>query len=109
MLSNQADAETTAAFNRLLEERKAAAAQAAANSAAAAGAGSSSAAGGGGALPPGVKVADAVELVQPGSKDGETKLVREGDGSVAAYGWSLAAGTWEKIGTVVEAPQAGRC
>lgn len=108
--SNQADAETTAAFNRLLEERKAAAAQAASNSAAAAAAGagsSSGAAGGWGALPPGVKVADAVDLIQPGSKDGETKLVREGDGSVAAYGWSLSAGTWEKIGTVVEAPQAG--
>lgn len=48
-------------------------------------------------------------MMQPGAKDGDTKLVKEGDGSVAAYGWSLSAGTWEKIGTVVEAPQAGVC
>jgi hypothetical protein len=56
-----------------------------------------------------VKVAEAHELINPGGKDGETKLVREADGSVSAYGWSLSAGTWEKIGTVVDAPQAGVC
>lgn len=56
-----------------------------------------------------MKVAEALELMQPGSKDGETKLVQEADGSVSAYGWSLSAGTWEKIGTVVEAPTAGGC
>jgi hypothetical protein len=54
-------------------------------------------------------VCDAGELLSPGAKEGETKLVRESDGSVAAYGWSVAAATWEKIGTVVEAPQAGEC
>lgn len=91
-------------MSRLLEERKAAAAQAAADSSAAAAGG-----GAGGGLPAGVKVAEALELMQPGSKDGETKLVREADGSVSAYGWSVSAGTWEKIGTVVEAPTAGAC
>lgn len=104
--ARKADAEVSAAFSRLLEERKAAAAQAAADSAAAGQAGGG-AGGGAGALPPGVKVVEAHELMAPGSKDGETKLVREADGSVSAYGWSLGGGAWEKIGTVVDAPQAG--
>jgi len=38
-----------------------------------------------------------------------TQVVREPDGSVSAYSWSQDAATWEKIGTVVEGPQAGEC
>jgi hypothetical protein len=58
-------------------------------------------------LPPGVKIAESYELAQPGQKDGETKIVREGDGSIAAYGWDAGRCVWEKIGTVVDAPEPG--
>jgi phospholipase A-2-activating protein len=54
-----------------------------------------------------VKIAEAFELAQPGQKDGETKIVREGDGSIAAYGWDAGQCVWEKIGTVVDAPEPG--
>lgn len=84
-----------------------AAAQAAAE--AAAGGGGGGEGGGGAGLPPGVKVEGPEVLAAPGSKDGETKLVREVDGSVWAYGWDLAKYTWEKIGEVVSAPEAGEC
>lgn len=58
-------------------------------------------------LPPGVKIAQTFELAQPGAKDGETKIVREGDGSIAAYSWDAGKCIWEKIGTVVDAPEPG--
>eukprot|EP00879_Flechtneria_rotunda_P023083 GHRR01024402.1.p1 GENE.GHRR01024402.1~~GHRR01024402.1.p1 ORF type:complete len:154 (+),score=56.22 GHRR01024402.1:48-464(+) len=58
-------------------------------------------------LPPGVKVAKSYELAQPGAKDGETKIVREQDGSIAAYSWDAGKCVWEKIGTVVDAPEPG--
>ncbi|KAF8055486.1 Plaa [Scenedesmus sp. PABB004] len=104
----QADAETAAGYERLLEQRAAAAAASAADGG---GGGEAMAVdGAGGAppgLPPGVKVAEAFELAQPGAKDGETKLVREADGAIAAYGWDAGRGEWEKIGTVVDAPEPG--
>jgi hypothetical protein len=109
----QAPAEAAAAYDKMLAERKAAAA---ASSTAAATGGDAAAAGGNGAeaaavaaagLPPGVKIAESYELAQPGQKDGETKIVREGDGSIAAYGWDAAQCVWEKIGTVVDAPEPG--
>jgi hypothetical protein len=109
----QAPAEAAAAYDNMLTERKAAAAAA---SSAAAGGGDAAAAGASGAeaaavaaagLPPGVKIAEAFELAQPGQKDGETKVVREGDSSIAAYGWDAAQCVWEKIGTVVDAPEPG--
>lgn len=59
-------------------------------------------------LPPGVKIAQAFELAQPGVKDGETKIVRESDGSISAYSWDAGKCIWEKIGTVVDAPEPGR-
>jgi hypothetical protein len=83
-----------------------AAAQAAAD-AAGGGGGGGGEGGGGAGLPPGVKVEGPEVLAAPGSKDGENKLVREVDGSVWAYGWDLAKYTWEKIGEVVSAPEAG--
>ena len=40
----------------------------------------------GGALPPGLKMEEASVLLQPGKKDGETKIVKEG-GAGVAYSW----------------------
>ena len=40
----------------------------------------------GGALPPGLKMEDASVLSQSGKKDGETKIVKEGNAGVA-YSW----------------------
>jgi hypothetical protein len=54
-----------------------------------------------------VKVEDAYALAAPGTKDGETKLVKEADGSVWAYGWDATKAEWEKIGEVVAAPEPG--
>lgn len=44
--------------------------------------------------------------MERGTKDGQTKFVREG-GGVMAYGWSLSKGEWEKIGEVVAGPGGG--
>lgn len=40
----------------------------------------------GGALPPGLNMEEASVLLQPGKKDGETKIVKEG-GAGVAYSW----------------------
>ena len=40
----------------------------------------------GSALPPGLKMEEASVLLQPGKKDGETKIVKEG-GAGVAYSW----------------------
>lgn len=56
---------------------------------------------------PAPQVDDALALTTPGSRDGETKVVREPDGSVWAYGWNAAKGEWDRIGEVVAAPEAG--
>jgi hypothetical protein len=53
------------------------------------------------------QVDDALVLTAPGSKEGETRVIREADGSVWAYGWSGARREWERIGEVVAAPEAG--
>ncbi|KOM37049.1 hypothetical protein LR48_Vigan03g043000 [Vigna angularis] len=37
----------------------------------------------------------------PGSTDGQTKIVREGDNGVA-YGWNKREQKWDKIGEVVD-------
>eukprot|EP00775_Hariotina_reticulata_P003509 gene3509-3779_t len=109
------DANGAAALSKLLEDKAATAREAAA----AAGSGSGgqamevdggAGAGGGGAaagLPAGLKVSEAFELAQPGAKEGETKIIREGDGSIAAYGWDANGCVWQKIGTVVDAPEPG--
>ncbi|XP_028776282.1 phospholipase A-2-activating protein [Neltuma alba] len=39
----------------------------------------------------------------PGTSDGQTKVVREGDNGVA-YGWNMREQKWDKIGEVVDGP-----
>lgn len=46
-----------------------------------------------------ISVPDASALSEPGKKDGETKLVKEG-GSVKAYSWSQAELKWHLLGDV---------
>lgn len=41
-------------------------------------------------------------LYEPGKSDGQTKLVREGT-EVICYSWSMAEGTWTRVGPVVGA------
>ena len=45
--------------------------------------------GGGGGLPAGLKLEDPSVLLQPGQRDGQTKVVREG-GAGVAYAWDAA-------------------
>ncbi|KAG4967092.1 hypothetical protein JHK87_032743 [Glycine soja] len=40
----------------------------------------------------------------PGTTDGQTKVVREGDNGVA-YGWNMKEQKWDKIGEVVDGPE----
>ncbi|CAJ1933456.1 unnamed protein product [Sphenostylis stenocarpa] len=40
----------------------------------------------------------------PGTTDGQTKVVREGDNGVA-YGWNMREHKWDKIGEVVDGPE----
>ncbi|XP_057788250.1 uncharacterized protein LOC131005346 [Salvia miltiorrhiza] len=42
-------------------------------------------------------------LKTPGSTDGQTKVVREGDNGVA-YAWNMREQKWDKIGEVVDGP-----
>ncbi|KAF3435623.1 hypothetical protein FNV43_RR22714 [Rhamnella rubrinervis] len=42
----------------------------------------------------------------PGTSDGQTKVVREGDNGVA-YSWNLREQKWDKIGEVVDGPDDG--
>ncbi|XP_057836619.2 uncharacterized protein LOC131046848 [Cryptomeria japonica] len=54
----------------------------------------------------GVKVLDLPgmeALQQPGTKNGQTKIVREGDCGVA-YSWNMSEYKWDKIGEVVDGP-----
>ncbi|KAJ4964172.1 hypothetical protein NE237_024111 [Protea cynaroides] len=43
-------------------------------------------------------------LQVPGTRDGQTKVVREGDNGVA-YSWNLKEQKWDKIGEVVDGPE----
>ncbi|XP_050232267.1 uncharacterized protein LOC126680979 isoform X2 [Mercurialis annua] len=47
---------------------------------------------------------DALKI--PGTSDGQTKVVREGDNGVA-YSWNLREQIWDKIGEVVDGPDDG--
>ncbi|CAL0304221.1 unnamed protein product [Lupinus luteus] len=40
----------------------------------------------------------------PGTSDGQTKIVREGDNGVA-YAWNMSEQKWDKIGEVVDGPE----
>ncbi|KAJ6927169.1 phospholipase A-2-activating protein-like [Populus alba x Populus x berolinensis] len=42
----------------------------------------------------------------PGTSDGQTKIIREGDNGVA-YAWNLREQKWDKIGEVVDGPDDG--
>ena len=51
----------------------------------------------------GVKVSDLPgpeALYEPGARDGQQKMVREGD-KVTLHSWSTADGKWTKVGDVV--------
>ena len=39
-------------------------------------------------------------LAAPGDRDGATKVIKEEGGSIAAYSWSAAGSTWERLGEV---------
>lgn len=67
--------------------------------------GDGAAAGSGGGLPGGLKIQDPNILQSPGSKDGQTVVVRE-RGAGIAYSWDAAAAKWERIGEVVGASNA---
>ncbi|PPD71585.1 hypothetical protein GOBAR_DD31519 [Gossypium barbadense] len=57
-------------------------------------------------LPSGELVSDlpGLEALQiPGTSDGQTKIVREGDNGVA-YSWNMREQKWDKIGEVVDGP-----
>ncbi|KAJ8763340.1 hypothetical protein K2173_002223 [Erythroxylum novogranatense] len=57
----------------------------------------------------GLKLEDlpGLEALQiPGTSDGQTKVVREGDNGVA-YSWNLREHKWDKIGEVVDGPDDG--
>ncbi|XP_024959190.1 phospholipase A-2-activating protein [Cynara cardunculus var. scolymus] len=45
-------------------------------------------------------------LQVPGTKDGQTMVVREGDNGVA-YAWNMKEQMWDKIGEVVDGPDSG--
>ncbi|XP_074320902.1 uncharacterized protein LOC141657535 [Silene latifolia] len=45
-------------------------------------------------------------LLVPGTSDGQTKIVREGDNGVA-YSWNMREQKWDKIGEVVDGPGDG--
>ncbi|XP_057527611.1 uncharacterized protein LOC130806507 [Amaranthus tricolor] len=45
-------------------------------------------------------------LQVPGTTDGQTKIVREGDNGVA-YSWNMKEYKWDKIGEVVDGPRDG--
>ncbi|KAK6916532.1 WD40 repeat [Dillenia turbinata] len=47
---------------------------------------------------------DALKI--PGTSDGQTKVVREGDNGVA-YAWNMNEQKWDKIGEVVDGPDDG--
>ncbi|CAN1255594.1 Phospholipase A-2-activating protein [Linum perenne] len=47
---------------------------------------------------------DALQI--PGTSDGQTKVIREGDSGVA-YAWNLREQQWDKIGEVVDGPDDG--
>ncbi|KAK9942355.1 hypothetical protein M0R45_008025 [Rubus argutus] len=57
----------------------------------------------------GLKLEDlpGLEALQiPGTSDGQTKIVREGDNGVA-YAWNIREQKWDKIGEVVDGPDDG--
>lgn len=43
-----------------------------------------------------------VALLEPGSSDGQTKIIRDGS-NVYCYSWSMAKGEWVKLGDVMGA------
>lgn len=58
-------------------------------------------------LPPDLKILPPSSLLQPGSKEGETMVVKETTGAINAYVWDSNAFKWEMIGEVMAGPAAG--
>ncbi|QDZ18943.1 PFU domain-containing protein [Chloropicon primus] len=54
--------------------------------------------------PQGLKVEEMSALKQPGGKDGQLKTVRDVDGKVYAFQWSVISLQWERVGEVVANP-----
>ena len=54
----------------------------------------------GGGLPAGLRLEDPGVLLQPGTKSGQIKVVREG-GAGVAYSWDAGKSEWERVGEVV--------
>lgn len=42
-----------------------------------------------------------------GTKDGQIQMIKENDGSVSAYSWSMAKQSWDMVGTVVDSVGSG--
>lgn len=42
-----------------------------------------------------------------GTKDGQVQMIKENDGSVSAYSWSIAKQSWDMVGTVVDSVGSG--
>lgn len=61
---------------------------------------------GGVSLPSGLDLRDPLVLAAPGSRDGQTVIVKEGSSGVA-YSWDAAKSEWERIGEVVSGPDEG--
>lgn len=62
--------------------------------------------GGGNGLPAGLTLEDPSALNMPGTRDGQTKIIKEGSSGIA-YSWDATNNTWERIGEVVSGPDAG--
>jgi phospholipase A-2-activating protein len=56
------------------------------------------------AAPDGLRVEEKSALNQPGVKDGQVKTVKEDNGKVFAYQWSVVSLKWECVGEVVVNP-----
>ena len=54
-------------------------------------------------LPPGLKIEDPSILANPGARDGQIVVVKEGSCGVA-YSWDSSKSDWERIGEVVSEP-----
>jgi len=60
----------------------------------------------GGVDPSKLESADSA-LIEPGTKDGQNKIVKSADGTPEVYMWSAADKKWTKIGDVVDDPSGG--
>lgn len=100
LISNQAPDEVRIALESHLSELQAAKGQSSS-------VGPSGAEGGTGGLPPDLKIHPPSSILQPGAKEGETRVVKETNGAINAYVWDSNAFKWEMIGEVMPSPGPG--